>query len=617
MSLASRVLPPTRRSIRCRRDHRGQVRARPGRLQRGSARRRHLSSRRPSRPRRRGSMRAVWPVAAALTGACYAALVYVARVQRQGVTSARYALARTAGALPPRLSPGVTGRGDGTTVGGRITLGIDPARARPRRRGPRPRAGQRHQRQDHHSLVRSSPRWRRSAPSSATRGGANLPTGLTAALARDRTRPARGARGRRAVPAARDRRRPPARRGTAQPQPRPARPLRRGTTARRDLARRADRARCAGRRSPTATTRWSPGRAAVARTDRLGRRRAALARRHLGVPGVRRRDRRDRGRTGGATAACAGRCRDWRADGNTSSTRTGSATTSRSAIPGVVNVGNAALAAATAALWGVAAADALRRDGDDRTRRRALSHDDVRRIAGAPAAREEPGRLDRGADDGAGGHGSQVVVAVNARAADGRDPSWLWDVPFELLRAGTRSRPASGPATSPYGCATPAWTTCGSTTPRDALAQRRPARPGRGARQLHRVPDLPAGGPRCWTRVTRSAVRIALVYPAVLGTYGDGGNAVVLAAAAALARHRRRDWSSVEIDQPLPEQADIYVLGGGEDSAQTLAVSRLADGVAAPGVRRAARRCSRCAPASRSSARPSSTDAARSTPGSA
>jgi UDP-N-acetylmuramyl tripeptide synthase len=28
---------------------------------------------------------------------------------------------------------------------------------------------------------------------------------------------------------------------------------------------------------------------------------------------------------------------------------------------------------------------------------------------------------------------NQVVIAVNARAADGRDPSWLWDVPFEQL----------------------------------------------------------------------------------------------------------------------------------------------------------------------------------------
>ena len=26
-----------------------------------------------------------------------------------------------------------------------------------------------------------------------------------------------------------------------------------------------------------------------------------------------------------------------------------------------------------------------------------------------------------------------VVIAINARAADGKDPSWLWDVPFERL----------------------------------------------------------------------------------------------------------------------------------------------------------------------------------------
>jgi UDP-N-acetylmuramyl tripeptide synthase len=30
--------------------------------------------------------------------------------------------------------------------------------------------------------------------------------------------------------------------------------------------------------------------------------------------------------------------------------------------------------------------------------------------------------------------GPAVVVAVNARVADGKDPSWLWDVPYELLR---------------------------------------------------------------------------------------------------------------------------------------------------------------------------------------
>jgi len=32
------------------------------------------------------------------------------------------------------------------------------------------------------------------------------------------------------------------------------------------------------------------------------------------------------------------------------------------------------------------------------------------------------------------GRDTSVVVAVNARVADGKDPSWLWDVPYELLK---------------------------------------------------------------------------------------------------------------------------------------------------------------------------------------
>ena len=75
----------------------------------------------------------------------------------------------------------------------------------------------------------------------------------------------------------------------------------------------------------------------------------------------------------------------------------------------------------------------------------------------------------------------------------------------------------------------------------------------------------------------RDPVRVALIFPSVLGTYGDGGNATVLA--------QRLEWRGiaaelieVDIDQAVPELADIYVVGGGEDSAQTLAVSRLRDG---------------------------------------
>ena len=69
-------------------------------------------------------------------------------------------------------------------------------------------------------------------------------------------------------------------------------------------------------------------------------------------------------------------------------------------------------------------------------------------------------------------------------------------------------------------------------------------------------------------------MRVALVFPSLLGTYGDGGNASVLAQ-----RLRWRDIAAdvveVAVDEALPEQADVYVLGGGEDTAQTLAVARL------------------------------------------
>ena len=74
------------------------------------------------------------------------------------------------------------------------------------------------------------------------------------------------------------------------------------------------------------------------------------------------------------------------------------------------------------------------------------------------------------------------------------------------------------------------------------------------------------------------AVSIALVFPSLLGTYGDGGNASVLAQRLRW-RGIAADVIDVGVDDAVPEQADIYVLGGGEDTAQTLAVSRLSGGV--------------------------------------
>lgn len=76
-------------------------------------------------------------------------------------------------------------------------------------------------------------------------------------------------------------------------------------------------------------------------------------------------------------------------------------------------------------------------------------------------------------------------------------------------------------------------------------------------------------------------LRIVHIYPTVLGLYGDRGNALVLAS-----RARRRDLPAeiitVEPGDAVPEQADIYLLGGGEDLAQTTAVELLrADGALA------------------------------------
>ncbi len=70
-----------------------------------------------------------------------------------------------------------------------------------------------------------------------------------------------------------------------------------------------------------------------------------------------------------------------------------------------------------------------------------------------------------------------------------------------------------------------------------------------------------------------SALTIAVVYPDLLGTYGDGGNGLILA--------RRAAWRGIPVDlvqadsgRPLPT-ADIYCIGGGEDGPQVRAAAAL------------------------------------------
>ena len=71
-----------------------------------------------------------------------------------------------------------------------------------------------------------------------------------------------------------------------------------------------------------------------------------------------------------------------------------------------------------------------------------------------------------------------------------------------------------------------------------------------------------------------STVRVALVYPDLLGTYGDSGNAVILAQRL---RWRDQPAEMVEVNagDAVPDSCDLYVIGGGEDLPQALAASDL------------------------------------------
>ena len=171
-----------------------------------------------------------------------------------------------------------------------------------------------------------------------------------------------------------------------------------------------------------------------------------------------------------------------------------------------------------------------------------------------------------------------VVIGINSRIADGHDPSWLWDVPFEKLAGrtvvatGERSRDLA--VRLKYGglehqvvheqtlaLLAPETTLVeyvGNYTAfqqlRRSLERRRPllqnlgreptssstgndsfdARPVPSAIDTNVTAGLtettPTGASR---RPSESVLRIAIVHPDLLGTYGDGGNGRVLACRAA------------------------------------------------------------------------------------
>jgi CobQ-like glutamine amidotransferase family enzyme len=74
----------------------------------------------------------------------------------------------------------------------------------------------------------------------------------------------------------------------------------------------------------------------------------------------------------------------------------------------------------------------------------------------------------------------------------------------------------------------------------------------------------------------QSAVRLGVLFPDLLGTYGDGGNALVLA--------QRLAWRDIPVDvvtvaagEAIPDSCDLYLVGGGEDGPQVQATRELAE----------------------------------------
>ncbi|HEX3706356.1 MAG TPA: MurT ligase domain-containing protein [Mycobacteriales bacterium] len=344
------------------------------------------------------------------------------------MTSARYALGRAAGSAAATLSR-ITGRGDGTTIGGRLTLAIDPGALTHAADGREFAlvTGTNGKSTTRTYLVAAL---ETQGPVVSNAGGANLPTGLTAALTRDRT-------SRRGVLEVDE---PFLPRVVAGVRPRAVTLL---NLSRDQLDRYAEVRRLAGIWRDAFTGPDAP--AAIANCDD-----PLVVWAVRGVPrpvwvsaGQRWHD---------DTAVCPecggviSRIRDdwssdcglrrptpsWSAEGTTITDPEGRSHQVTLGLPGAVNVGNAALAAATADLWDIPADVALNAMSaitsvEGRYLATMYAGTPVRLLlAKNPAGWSEA--LTMVPDDV-----HDVVVAVNARAADGRDPSWLWDVPFERL----------------------------------------------------------------------------------------------------------------------------------------------------------------------------------------
>ena len=187
-----------------------------------------------------------------------------------------------------------------------------------------------------------------------------------------------------------------------------------------------------------------------------------------------------------------------------------------------------------------------------------------------------------------------LVVGINARAADGHDPSWLWDVEFERLHprfvvaTGERHRDlavrlrhaelahasVANQVEALAVCGEGALDYVGNYTAFQTLRRGLRAKQRVRGTPLAPVREPPAVPPR---RDRESALSVVVVHPDLLGTYGDAGNGRVLMNRARWRGHPA-ELVLARSDEPLPSSGDLYLLGGGEDGPQVHSAEVLCSG---------------------------------------
>lgn len=280
-------------------------------------------------------------------------------------------------------------------------------------------------------------------------------------------------------------------------------------------------------------------------------------------------------------------------------------------LPGRANLGNAAQTVAAATLIGIEPRAALRAVADvadigGRYSRMTMDDHVLRLLLGKnpAAARESVSVVDPEA--------RSAVLVLNEDGDETSDTVWVWDVDYsplttvgplivasgdraadmsvrlaydgvphavetDVMRAIRASEPGAVDVMIPGVDALQALERTirssaepQKTGPDDAASGRTagPSRPNPMSLEIHGTVE-PVVPP-----VDRPAVRIGLVLPETLAASGDRGNALVLRE-----RLRLRGYDArivpVGFDAPVPDDLDVYLLGGNESDEQRIAVTHL------------------------------------------